>query len=200
MEVLWVGVKSELKLPAYTTATATQDPSHVCNVHHSSWKCQILNPMSKAREWTHILWDTSQVHYHWATMGTHNRYNIYMKPQKIPKSQSNLEKEKQSRWITIPNFNTPLFFFFLIFLWLHFQHVEVPRLRVKSELQLPANATATPTRDLSHVCDLYHSSQHYQSLTHWESPGIEPMSSWIIVKFITIEPHGNSLNCIIKLY
>ena len=116
MEVLWVGVKSELKLPAYTTATATQDPSHVCNVHHSSWKCQILNPMSKAREWTHILWDTSQVHYHWATMGTHNRYNIYMKPQKIPKSQSNLEKEKQSRWITIPNFNTPLFFFFNLFM------------------------------------------------------------------------------------
>ena len=26
-------VKSELRLPAYTTAPATQDPSHVCNLH-----------------------------------------------------------------------------------------------------------------------------------------------------------------------
>ena len=32
----------ELQLPAY--ATATQDPSHVCNLHHSSGQCHILNP------------------------------------------------------------------------------------------------------------------------------------------------------------
>ena len=30
-------VESELYLPAYTTATATQDPSQVCNLHYSSW-------------------------------------------------------------------------------------------------------------------------------------------------------------------
>ena len=29
-------VEMELQLPAYTTATATQDLSHVCNPHHSS--------------------------------------------------------------------------------------------------------------------------------------------------------------------
>ena len=29
MEVLRLGVESELQLPAYTTATATPDPSHV---------------------------------------------------------------------------------------------------------------------------------------------------------------------------
>ena len=34
-----VGVQSELKLPAYTTATAMQDPSHVWDLHHSSWQC-----------------------------------------------------------------------------------------------------------------------------------------------------------------
>ena len=33
----------------YTTATATQDPRCVCNLHHSSRQCQILNPLSKAR-------------------------------------------------------------------------------------------------------------------------------------------------------
>ena len=30
MEVLRLGVESELQLLAYTTATATPDPSHVC--------------------------------------------------------------------------------------------------------------------------------------------------------------------------
>ena len=36
MEVLRLGVESELWLPAYTTATAMQDPSWVCDLHHSS--------------------------------------------------------------------------------------------------------------------------------------------------------------------
>ena len=37
--------------------------------------------------------------------------------------------------------------------------MEVPRLRVKSELQRPAYTTATRTEDLSCICDLHHSSQ-----------------------------------------
>ena len=41
-----------------------------------------------------------------------------------------------------------------IFLW----HMEVPRLGVESELQLPAYATTTATWDLSRVCHLHHSS------------------------------------------
>ena len=36
-------------------------------------------------------------------------------------------------------------------------HMEVPRLRVKSELQLPAYTTTTATPDLSYVCDLHQS-------------------------------------------
>ena len=40
--------------------------------------------------------------------------------------------------------------------------MEVPRLGVESELQLPAYATATP--DLSHVCDLHYSSWQRQIL------------------------------------
>ena len=31
---------------------------------------RILNPLNEARDQTHILMDTSQVHYHWATAGT----------------------------------------------------------------------------------------------------------------------------------
>jgi len=33
---------SELQLPAYATARATRDPSHICNLHHSSRQCQIF--------------------------------------------------------------------------------------------------------------------------------------------------------------
>ena len=43
--------------------------------------------------------------------------------------------------------------------------MEVPRLGVKSELQLPAYTTVTATPDLSHVCDLHHSSWQYQILS-----------------------------------
>ena len=34
MEVTRLGVKSEAQLLAYDIATATQDLSHVCNLHH----------------------------------------------------------------------------------------------------------------------------------------------------------------------
>ena len=50
--------------------TWTRDPSHICNLYHSSEQHQILNPLSRARDWTSILMDTSWVRYHWATMGT----------------------------------------------------------------------------------------------------------------------------------
>ena len=36
MEVPRVSVESELQLLAYATATATSDPSRVCDLHHSS--------------------------------------------------------------------------------------------------------------------------------------------------------------------
>ena len=52
-----------------------------------------------------------------------------------------------------------LFFFLLGFLGLHPWHMEVPRLGVKSWLQLPAYTTATVTPDPSQVCDLHHSSR-----------------------------------------
>ena len=55
IEVPKLGVKSDLQLPAYTKAPATQDPSWVCSLHHSSWQHQILNAPSKVRDWTHNL-------------------------------------------------------------------------------------------------------------------------------------------------
>ena len=45
------------------TATAMRDLSHVCNLHDRSQQHRILNPLSEARDQTHILMDTSQSHY-----------------------------------------------------------------------------------------------------------------------------------------
>ena len=52
MGVPRLGVQSELELLAYTTATAMQDPTRVCDLHHSSQqRCQrIFSPLSKVRD------------------------------------------------------------------------------------------------------------------------------------------------------
>ena len=61
MEVPRLGVESELQLPAYTTATAMQDPRRLCYLHHSSRQCQVLNPPSEAKDRTCVLMDASQL-------------------------------------------------------------------------------------------------------------------------------------------
>ena len=53
------GVKSELQLPAYATATATLDLSHICGLCHNLQ--QSLNVFSKARDQTGILMEASWV-------------------------------------------------------------------------------------------------------------------------------------------
>ena len=55
---------------AYTTATATRDPSQVFDLCHSSKQCQILNLLSEVRDGTCVLMDASQIHFRWAMMGT----------------------------------------------------------------------------------------------------------------------------------
>ena len=64
MEVSSLGVKSELELLAYTIATATQDPSCICDLHHSSQQRWVLNPLSEARDRMCVLMDASQIHFH----------------------------------------------------------------------------------------------------------------------------------------
>ena len=56
MEVPRLGVESDLQPPAYTTATATEDPSCICNLHHGSRQRWILNPSSGARDPTESSW------------------------------------------------------------------------------------------------------------------------------------------------
>jgi len=70
MEVSRLGMELELQRLVTTTATAAQDESRIYNLQHSSWQCWIFNPLSKARDQTLVLMDTSQVRYCWATTGT----------------------------------------------------------------------------------------------------------------------------------
>ena len=70
MEVARLWVQLELQLLACTTATATPDLSRVCDLHHSSPQCQILNPLIKARDWTRNLMVPSQISFHFTTTET----------------------------------------------------------------------------------------------------------------------------------
>ena len=72
-------------------------------------------------------------------------------------------------------------FFFFSFFWPHLWHMEIPRLEIKSELQLPTYATATATGDLRCICDLHHSSRQHWILNPLSEA--RPTSSWILVGF-----------------
>ena len=63
MEVPRLGVELELQLLAYITAAAMPGPSCVCDQHHSSGHCWILNARSEARDRTRFPMDTSWVRY-----------------------------------------------------------------------------------------------------------------------------------------
>ena len=71
-----------------------------------------------------------------------------------------------------------LFIYFYCFLRLYLQHMEVPRLGIELELQLPAYTTAHGNTG---------------SLIHWARLEIESTSSWILVGFVTTEPQQEVL-------
>ena len=56
--------------------------------------------------------------------------------------------------------NTDSFFF--AFLGQHLRRTKIPKLKVKSELQLPTYTPATDTWDPGLVRNLHHSSQHHR--------------------------------------
>ena len=66
---LWLYLQ-HIEVSRLGTGMATLDLSHICDLCHSSQQCQILNPLSEARNQTHIPMDPSLVCYHWATTGT----------------------------------------------------------------------------------------------------------------------------------
>ena len=111
LEVPRLGVKSELQLLAYAPATAISDPpdlSFIFELHCNSWRHQILNPLSGARNRTCGIMDQLDL-----LLLSHNRDSTLV--------------------LFLPLLtNTVMFFNFLVlsiffFFWLHLQHVEVPR-------------------------------------------------------------------------
>ena len=70
MKVARLGGELELQVLAYTSAKAMEDLSCVCDLYHNSRQHQILNSLSEARDQTHILMNSSRVHYHGDTTGT----------------------------------------------------------------------------------------------------------------------------------
>ena len=70
MEVPSLRVASKLRLPAYTTATASPDPSGVCDLHHSSWQRWILNPWARPGIEPTTSWFLVGFVDHWAMMWT----------------------------------------------------------------------------------------------------------------------------------
>ena len=125
MEVPGLRVELELQLLLYTTATApattTWDPSHVCDLHHSSRQRWIPDPLSEAKDWTCILMDTSCIHFRCATAGApEHRFltlsrcrNFWLEELKDHNSDSsfsfasNIQSKISSSWPylqnTIPN-------------------------------------------------------------------------------------------------
>ena len=69
LKVPRLGLKSACSLRP--TPQPQQCGSQPClHLHHSLRQCLIFNPLSLARDPTCNLMDTSQIHFHWATMGT----------------------------------------------------------------------------------------------------------------------------------
>ena len=89
-------------------------------------------------------------------------------PEYVPKRNTNICPSKTCTQIFISNSIFSLFLFvFFVCLFVGFlgpcpQHMEVPRLWVKLELQLPAYTSARAMPDLNCICHLHHSSpQHW---------------------------------------
>ena len=108
MEVPRLGDESELKLLAYTTAT--WDPSRICDLHHSSWQCWILDPLSEARDQTQVFMDPSQVCCCWAMMGTPMYLNVHCSTiynsQNMDTTEISIEKWMDKEVIHIHTYTT----------------------------------------------------------------------------------------------
>ena len=95
VEVPRLGVESELWPRASTTATATRDLGRVCDLHHSSQQCQMLNPLSKGRDPTCILMVPGRIHFHCASTGT--PYNPFLITEGSLTSLTNNSSKKTTR-------------------------------------------------------------------------------------------------------
>ena len=87
-------------LPAYATATATQDLSSVCDLHHSSWQHWILNLLSESRDRTCNLMVPSRIRFRSTTTGTPILYFYFLTLATL--------REKKNVLIFVPDSGTPV--------------------------------------------------------------------------------------------
>ena len=150
------------------------DPSRVCDLRHSSGQYWILNSLGKARDWTCVLMDTSQIHFLCHSGNSYLcililKFSLSVLLWHILNIQNTWKKNKHklhfiyhlSRAGFLP-FGTLFYFYFLFFLlflatpWL----MEFPGQRLNP----------------SQSCDLCHSCGNTRSLTLCAGPVIKPTS------------------------
>ena len=103
MEVPRLGVELELQLPAYVTAIATPDLSHICDLHHSSWQQWALNPLSEVEDRTRILTETVLHPYPLS----HNRNSSSSFLMRAPKLRARRSHEQDPELPCILEFQGP---------------------------------------------------------------------------------------------
>ena len=82
MEVHSLGIKSELQLPAYTTATAMPDPSQVCNLDCSYGHAGSLTHWARLGVEPAFSWTLVFV-THWATLGNPEELDFMLPFQEL---------------------------------------------------------------------------------------------------------------------
>ena len=148
------------------------DPSCNCNLYLSCSKAESFNPLCQAGYRPCILVLMRQCRSHWATLNfPFNDFLSTLFPVLNPFLFDNLE------WFV-------LLLFFSVILGLHPQHMEVPRLGVNLELLLLAYASATA----SQIWAASVTNTIAQGNARYSRPGVEPVSSWIRVRFISAKP------------
>ena len=103
MEVPRLGVEWELQVPAYTTATAMQDLSLLCGLHHSSRQHQIHNPLIEARDRTRNLLVPRRIRFCCATMTTLSFFFLAtLQHLEVPRPGIRSKPQLQQHWIQNP--------------------------------------------------------------------------------------------------
>ena len=209
MEVPRLEVKSELQPLAYIIPTALIWAMSVTYTTAHSWQHWILNPLNKAMDPTCILMILVRfvpATLHWKLLNCSSLEKI--KPIVKIYFVSLLEKIKPAistwqfciygmvgLWGCYSHLYHHLFcmgsschsdgscflvtYFFFSFLFLFCLFRAAPVSYGGSQARVLIGAIAA---------GLYHSHSNAGSLTHWMRPGVEPASSWILVRLFSAEP------------
>ena len=159
MEVLRLGVKLEMQLPAYSNSKAGSEPHLQLIPQHL-----ILNWLSETRDWANILMDAGWICFHCATTGTPRGVIINLTLHVIllffflfraaPVAYGGSQTRGQMGATTVSLCHSHSNTGFKLHLW--------------------------PTYNTAH--------SKARSVTHWVRPRIEPATLWFLVRFVSSAP------------